>query len=376
MSLLPTYGHRLLEIARAHGCFVYDPSNKPYLDFITGIGVNALGYGHPRILAELHHQADLCIHTSNLHRHPWQQPLADTLAQWSGLDQVFLSNSGTEAMEAALKAARARANRLGRRHHRIIALDNGFHGRSAAALSITHKPEYRQPFQPLVPGTLFVPANSISALEEAANEDTIAVVAETIQGEGGIHPLTEEFLAAIRTTATRRNALWIADETQCGHGRTGRRFAYLPNHRPDIVVTAKPLAAGLPLGATIFSNDAAQAIQPGAHGSTFGGGPLTCRLALAFLNEVDRLLPAIQQNGAYLHSQLRTLTSPLIKEVRGQGFMAGIELTVPAAPYVETALALGLVINATHTNVLRLLPPYIAAKPEIDQAITILARIL
>jgi len=281
-------------------------------------------------------------------------------------------------MEAALKAARAQANKNSRRRHRIIALENGFHGRTDGSLALTAKAEYREPFLPLVPGVVFVPAHDVAALHAAANEDLIAIVAETIQGEGGIHPLSREFLTAIRTLATERNALWIADETQCGLGRTGERFAYREFGLPDAVVTAKPLAAGLPLGATIFTEAVCEAISQGMHGATFGGGPVACRVALAFLDEVDQLLPAIRQNGAYLHEQLRQLQAQrsTIRDVRGRGLMAGIELTKNGEPFVAKALAAGLVINCTHGNVLRLLPPYIAGPPEIDQAVDILRRIL
>jgi acetylornithine aminotransferase/acetylornithine/N-succinyldiaminopimelate aminotransferase len=380
-TLLPTYGERPLQIERGQGCLVFDAADRPYLDFITGIGVNALGYGHPRILEELRGQAGLCIHTSNLHRHRYQEALAAKLAEWSGLDRVFLSNSGSEAMEAALKAARARANKNGRGRHRIVALENGFHGRTAGALAVTAKPQYREPFLPLVPDVVFVPPNDIGALENAVTGDTIAVVAETIQGEGGIFPLSQPFLAAIRSLATKRDALWIADETQCGLGRTGERFAwqrYEGAGRPDIVVTAKPLGGGLPLGATMFTESACEAIGQGMHGTTFGGGPLACRVAIAFLEEVEQLLPAIRQNGAYLQAQLRYVLTelPVVREVRGRGMMAGIELTVNGEPYVRHALAAGLVINCTHGNVLRLLPPFIAGRAEIDRACSILRQIL
>ena len=376
--LLPIYGDRPLQIVRGQGCLVFDAAGTPYLDFITGIGVNALGHGHPRILDELRQQAELCIHTSNLHSHPYQDPLAAKLAEWTGLDKVFFSNSGSEAMEAALKAARARANMRGRRRHRIIALENGFHGRTAGSLALTSKPEYREPFLPLVPDVTFVPVNDVAALHAAANEDTIAIVAETIQGEGGIRPLSQPFLAAIRNVANERDALWIADETQCGLGRTGERFAYREFGRPEIVVTAKPLGGGLPLGATIFTDSACEAIGLGMHGTTFGGGPLACRVAIAFLEEVDLLLPAIRQNGAYLQAQLLLLQAdrPIVREVRGCGLMAGIELTESGEPFVQQALAAGLVINCTHGNVLRLLPPYIAGQAEIDRAVSILRRIL
>jgi acetylornithine/N-succinyldiaminopimelate aminotransferase len=368
--LLPTYGSRPLMVERGEGCYLFDADGRRYLDFITGIGVNALGYSHPAITAAIRNQAGLCVHTSNLHMHRYQEALAKRLAEWSGLDYVFLSNSGAEAMEAALKAARGLANKQGRKRHRIISLENSFHGRTAGALAITGQPQYRDPFVPLIPDVVFIPANDIEALEDAANEDTIAIVTETIQGEGGIYPLENSFMEAI---ANQPGALWIADETQCGLGRTGQRFAYQP-HKPDIVVTAKPLGGGLPLGATMFSALAACGIDPGMHGTTFGGGPLACRVALAFLDETERLLPEIRRNGEYLHKRLRELPNTL--EIRGRGLMAGIQLAEPGEPFVQKALDAGLVINCTHGNVLRLLPPFIAGKAEIDEACSILAKVL
>jgi acetylornithine/N-succinyldiaminopimelate aminotransferase len=379
--LLPTYGERALMIKRGEGCYVFDAEGNRYLDFITGIGVNALGYGHPAILAALRDQAALCIHTSNLHMHPHQGALAEKLAQWSGLDRVFFSNSGTEAMEAALKAAKALANRNGPRRHRIVALDNSFHGRSSGALAITGQKKYRDPFLPLASDVTFIPANDIGALQAAAQQGCIAIVTETVQGEGGIYPLNTAFLAAVRATAAEQGALWIADETQCGLGRTGARFAYQHHPTaglPDIVVTAKPLAGGLPLGATMFTNAAAAGITLSLHGTTFGGGPLACRVALAFLEETGRLLPSIRRNGAYLHAQLRDLqrSASRISEIRGIGLMAGIQLTVPGEPIVLRALEHRLVINCTHGNILRLLPPYIAGTAEIDKACATLHALL
>ncbi len=379
--LLPVFGPQPLLVERGDGCHLIDSEGRRYLDFITGIGVNALGYGHPAILEAIHAQASLCLHTSNLHSHRHQGELAAKLADWSGLDQVFFSNSGTEAMEAALKAARALANQRGPGRHRIIALENSFHGRSAGALSVTGQRKYRQPFQPLVPDTVFIPINDVDALRSAASDDTIAVVAETIQGEGGVHPLTPAFLSAIREVTSRREALWIADETQCGLGRTGHRFAYQMHQgleMPDVVVTAKPLAGGLPMGATIFSRRAAAALETGMHGTTFGGGPLVCRTALAFLNEVDRLLPEIRRQGVYFQQQLRAMEGeiPVVRQVRGCGLMAGIELTIDGAHIVDHARAAGLVINCTHGNVLRLLPPFIVSKTEIEEACSTLRAVL
>jgi acetylornithine/N-succinyldiaminopimelate aminotransferase len=378
MSILQVFGRQPLDVDRGEGCYVFDTRGRRYLDFISGIGVNALGYGHPALVAAIQQQAAVCIHTSNLHTHRYQRELAAKLLQWSGLDQVFFSNSGTEAMETALKAARALANRQGRRRHRIIALCDGFHGRTAGSLAITGHVKYRAPFEPLAGDTVFVAANDFEALRLAANEDTIAIVAETIQGEGGIHPLTCGFLAAIRELATQHRALWIADETQCGLGRTGSRFAYLPLV-PDVVVTAKPLGGGLPLGATLFRRAVAEVFAPGMHGSTFGGGPLTCRAGLAFLEEVDRLLPHIERAGRYLQQRLGELRErhpSSVREVRGVGLMAGIELTSAGDWVVEAAREAGLLINCTHGNVLRLLPPYIVTEAQVEEAMEVLTGVI
>jgi acetylornithine/succinyldiaminopimelate/putrescine aminotransferase len=358
--LLPVYGTRPLLVERGEGCYVFDAEGRRYLDFITGIGVNALGYGHPALVAAIREQAAMCVHSSNLHRHPYQEALAARLAAWSGLDLVFLSNSGTEAMEAALKAARARGHAAGRRQQRIVALEGSFHGRSAGALAVTGQGKYRDPFGPLTPDVVFVGANDVAALRAAVNEETIAIVAETILGEGGIVPLTAEFLEEIRGVATRRDALWIADETQCGLGRTGERFAYQRfGLLPDVVVTAKPLGGGLPLGATMFAAEAGAALGQGMHGTTFGGGPMACRVALAFLEETERLLPAIAEMGTYFLERIGG---------RGRGLMVGLELDGPGAPVVERAREAGLIINCTQGNVLRFLPPYVVGRAEIDFA--------
>ncbi len=379
MSILQVFGDRPLEIERGEGCYVVDTAGRRYLDFVSGIGVNALGYGHPALVEAIQRQAALCVHTSNLYSHRYQRELAAKLADWTGLAQAFFSNSGAEAMEAALKCARAFANQRGRTRHRIVALDNGFHGRTAGALAVTGRAKYRRPFAPLIPDVVFVPANDQDALREAANEDTIAIVAETIQGEGGIYPLHATFLHAIRDLSVSRGALWITDETQCGLGRTGERFAYQAfGLLPDIVVTAKPLGGGLPLGATVFSTQAASAFGLGMHGSTFGGGPLACRVALAFLEEAERLLPQVCRVGRYLHARLRDVASDseLVREVRGRGLMAGVELNVNGDAFVEQARQQGLLVNCTHGNVLRLLPPYIVTEEEVDHACDVLARLL
>lgn len=371
--LLPLYSRPALTIHRGEGCYLYDTSGRRYLDFISGVGVNALGHAHPRIVRAITNQAARVIHTSNLYHHDYQAPLARRLAAWSGLSHAFFSNSGAEAVEAALKAARAHGLRRHPRKFQLVALENSFHGRTCGALSVTGRPEYRRAFGPLLPEVQFVPANDMEALRAAVCEDTAAIILEPIQGEGGVHVLTEDFLREVSRLATAANALWIADETQCGLGRTGHYFAYqrFPGLLPDIVVTAKPLAAGLPLGATLFNETAAAALPQGQHGSTFGGGPLACRVALEVLDEIESLLPHIRKTGAYLQQRLAAFGT-----VRGEGMIAGLALDQPGEPIVAGALDKGLLINCTHHTVLRLLPPYIATRAHVDEAMEVLAALM
>ena len=375
--LLQTYQRSPITIDRGEGCVFWDLQGRRYLDFITGIGVNALGHSHPRLVQTIQAQAAQCLHTSNLFYHRYQGLLAERLVEWSGLARVFFSNSGTEAVETALKAARAAGNRHQPRRHKIVALYNGFHGRTMGALAVTGQEKYRRPFEPLLEGVEFIAANDRDALRRVVDRETAAVILEVVQGEGGIYPLSRDFVADVRTLTERAGAMWIADETQCGLGRTGTRFAYQRFEDvglPDIVVTAKPLAAGLPLGATIFSEAAAAAIPLGMHGTTFGGGPLACRVAAEVLELVDALLPHIRIVGEHLQARLRWLAGRhrVVTEIRGAGLMAGIQLDGLGHRYVDICLDRGLAINCTHDTVLRLLPPLIVSTSEIDEAISTL----
>ena len=305
--LLQNYARYPLVLARGKGSYVYDTEGRRYLDFITGIGVNALGHAHPRIVKVMREQAGLMVHSSNLYYHQYQGPLAKRLVEMSGLKRAFFCNTGTEAVEGALKMAKAHGRAIDHAKCEIISLDNSFHGRTMGALSVTGQPKYRQDFEPLMPGVRFVPANDIAAMEAAFSERTAGMIVELIQGEGGIYPLTHEFAAKARELADRYNALLIADETQCGVGRPGTYFAYqrsTPVILPDVVVAAKPVACGIPLGFILANDKAAAAIKPGMHGTTFGGGPLACRVALEFLDILDGLLPHIQQTGGYFHIEL------------------------------------------------------------------------
>ncbi|MBZ5590922.1 MAG: aspartate aminotransferase family protein [Acidobacteriia bacterium] len=375
--LLQNYARYPLVLERGEGCYVYDVEGNRYLDFIAGIGVNALGHNHPRIVRVIREQAGLLIHSSNLYYHRYQGALAKRLAEVSGLQRSFFANSGTEAMEGALKMARAHGNKVGPDKFEILSIENSFHGRTLGALSITGQPKYRHDFEPLLPGVTFLPQNDIAALESAFSERTAGIVIEWIQGEGGIYPISDEYGRKARALADRYNALLIFDEIQCGVGRPGKWFGYQlanPVVLPDILVAAKPLACGLPLGVIVANERAAAAIGAGMHGSTFGGSALACRVALEFFEIMDDLLPSIRRVGDYFRARLRELGHryPFIREVRGSGLMIGVEMTVPGKQMVLDAQARGLLINCTHENVLRFLPPYIVTEQEVDAALAIL----
>jgi acetylornithine/N-succinyldiaminopimelate aminotransferase len=378
--VLQNYARYPLVVHRGKGCHVYDVNGTRYLDFITGIGVNALGHAHPRIVKVIREQAALLIHSSNLYYNQYQGPLAQKLAETSGLQRTFFTNSGTEAMEGALKMIRSHGNHSGTGKHEVISLENSFHGRTLGALSITGQAKYRQDFEPLPPNVRFVPPNDITALEAAFGESTAGMVLEQIQGEGGIYPASPEYVRKARELADRYNALLVFDEIQCGVGRTGAYFAYQrskPVVLPDVMVTAKPLACGLPLGAIVANEKAAATIAPGMHGSTFGGSALACRVALEFFDILEGLLPSIQQVGGYLHLMLNELARKhtFVKEVRGFGLMIGMEMEIPGKQMVLDAMQDGLLINCTHDTVLRFLPPFIVTEREVDTAVKVLGKI-
>jgi predicted acetylornithine/succinylornithine family transaminase len=378
--LLQNYSRFPLIIHRGKGCYVYDTAGKRYLDLIAGIGVNALGYSHPRLTKVIREQAGLLLHISNLYYHEYQGPLAERICKTSGLDRVFFSNSGTEAMEGALKMVRAHGNKIDPAKHHVVSLENSFHGRTFGALSITGQEKYRRDFVPLVPGAHFVPRNDIAALEQVVNEHTAGIVLELVQGEGGIFPMTLEYVQKARELADRYNALLVFDEIQCGVGRPGTYYAYQlfdPVVMPDVMVAAKPVACGIPLGFIAANERAAVAIGPGMHGSTFGGGPLACRVALEFFDLLDPLLPKISETGSYFRMRLTELAKRygFIKEVRGVGLMIGVDLDMPGKQIVLDAMAEGLLINCTHDTVIRMLPPYILTEQDVDRAITVLNRV-
>jgi len=378
--LLQNYARFNLVLHRGKGCYVYDTAGKRYLDLIAGIGVNALGYAHPRLTKVIREQAGLILHTSNLYYNEYQGPLAQRIAKTSGLDRVFFSNSGAESMEGALKMVRAHGTKIDPAKHQVVALENSFHGRTFGALSITGQPKYRRDFEPLVPGARFVPRNDIAALEQVVCDHTAGIVLEIVQGEGGIFPMTPEYVRKARELADRYNAILVFDEIQCGVGRPGTYFAYQlfdPVVMPDVMVAAKPLACGIPLGFIAAKERAAVSIGLGMHGSTFGGGPLACRVALEFFDLLDPLLPHIVETGSYFRMRLTELAKRygFIREVRGVGLMIGVDLDLPGKQIVLDAMAEGLLINCTHETVLRMLPPYILTEQDVERAVTVLNRV-
>lgn len=379
--LLQNYGRYPLVLKRGKGCWVYDIEGKRYLDLITGIGVNSLGHAHPRITRVLREQAGLLIHSSNLYYHEYQGRLAKKLCDTSGLDRAFFCNSGTEAVEGAIKMVHSHGRRIAAEKYEIVALDNSFHGRTIGALSLTGQPKYRQDFEPLMPGVRFASFGDEGALESAVTERTAGIIVETIQGEGGIYPLSADWLRKARELADRVNALLIFDEIQCGIGRPGKHFAYQlsePAVMPDIVTMAKPIACGLPLGAIICNEKAAASIAPGMHGTTFGGGALACRVALEFYEILEELLPQMRRVSDFFFAGLHELQRKhsFIKDVRGQGLMIGMELDFPCKHLVQEGMKAGLLFNVTHDTVVRMLPPYIITEKEVDRALAGLSRVL
>ena len=378
--LLQNYSRYPLLLHRGRGVYLYDHEGNRYLDLISGIGVNSLGYAHPRITKVLRQQAGLLLHTSNLYYHEYQGRLAERLAKISGLQRTFFCNSGAESMEGALKMIRSHGNSIAEGKQEIVSLDNSFHGRTLGALSITGQPKYRKDFEPLLPGARFVPRNDIQALAAAVNQNTAGIVLEFIQGEGGINPVSEPFARQARELADRFNTLLVFDEIQCGVGRPGVYFSYQlldPVLLPDIVTAAKPMACGIPLGVVLANEKAAAAIKPGMHGSTYGGGPLACRVALEFFDILEELLPSINSVGVYFRMRLTELmrTFSFIKDVRGQGLMIGMELDFSCKQMVLDGIREGVLFNCTHDTVLRFLPPYILSEQDVDRAVAVLVKI-
>jgi acetylornithine/N-succinyldiaminopimelate aminotransferase len=385
--LLPTYERYPVLLTHGRGVYLYGADGKKYLDLLSGIGVNALGHGHPAVLKALREQAGRMLHVSNLFFHPYQAELARRLTAISGLDRAFFCNSGAEAWEGALKLARAYARlhaKNGKKPAwRFLALEHSFHGRTLGALSTTETKKYRAPFEPLVPGVKFVRFNDVADLKKKFDDHVCAICLEAIQGEGGIHPVSSEFIKTARALTKKTGSLLLCDEIQAGLGRTGKYFAF--QHygvRPDVVTVAKPLAAGLPLGSILTTEAVSKAFHPGMHGTTFGGGPLACAVAIAFLDtlESDHLLAHVNEVGAYFKQQLEALAAnhKCIRAVRGTGLMLGMELdsVETAKSALKQMLERGVMLNRTQDVVLRFLPPFIIEKKHVDLAVKALDAVL
>ena len=374
--VLQTYKRQPVVFVRGEGSRLFDEDGRSYLDFISGIGVCVLGHAHPGLAAVIADQAKTLIHTSNLYYHPLQGQLAARLASMSGLQRTFFCNSGTEAVEACLKFARRYWYSKGIKNRtQYVALEHGFSGRTMGALSVTANSHYREPFGPLIPGVTFIAPDDIKGLEAAVTDQTAAVIAEPIQGEGGVRPLSPEFAAAITRVTKATGTLLIADEIQCGLGRTGRSFHFQSfGWTPDLVTVGKAIGSGIPIGAALVAEHVAKEIFAGDHGTTYGGNLLSTRAALYVLDELDQLAPHIKEAGALFEQTLLALQKQhrVITSVRGAGLMRGLELAVDAAPVVEAALKSGLLVNRTAERVVRMLPPLTVTAAEIEEATRIL----
>jgi acetylornithine aminotransferase/acetylornithine/N-succinyldiaminopimelate aminotransferase len=384
--LIPTYDRNPILFVRGEGVYIIDEHGGHYLDLLSGIGVNALGYGNAVIEETIARQSRALIHTSNLYYHEGQANLALRLTELTGLDRAFFCNSGTEAWECAMKLARAHAGLLREQGKQIgtkfLALDQSFHGRTFGAVSTTHKAKYREPFGPVVPGVEFVNFNSVADLRSKFSNEVCAILVEAIQGEGGVRPISQEFLAEARALATSTGALLIVDEIQSGMGRTGKWCAY--QHygiQPDVTTLAKPLAGGIPMGAVLCTEEVSHAFHAGMHGTTFGGGPLACAVACAVIDtiEQDNLLANVTDVGDYFQEQLRALAQrhEAIVDVRGIGLMVAAELDSAESAKLTVAemLKRKILINCTSDTVLRFLPPFILKRGHVDTAIQALDEI-
>ena len=384
--LLQTYDRNPILFVRGEGVNLIDENGTHYLDLLSGIGVNALGYAHPAIEKAIAEQSRKLIHVSNLFYHEGQAELAQRLTERTGMDRVFFANTGTEAWEGAMKLARAHAGLLRNEGKQIgtkfLAMEQSFHGRTFGSVSTTHKAKYREPFGPVVPGVEFVRFNDVADLRAKFSNEVCAILVEAIQGEGGVRPISQEFFAEARKLADSTGALLVVDEIQAGMGRTGKWCSY--QHygiQPDVTTLAKPLAGGIPLGAICCTEEAARAIHAGMHGTTFGGGPLACAVAIAVIDtlEKDGLLAHAAEVGGYFMDQLRTLAAKheAIVDVRGKGLMIGAELDSAdlAKLTVAEMLKRRIVINVTSDTTLRFLPPYILQREQVDTAIAALNEI-
>jgi acetylornithine/N-succinyldiaminopimelate aminotransferase len=378
--IAPTYKRPPFVLVRGDGVHVYDSEGRPYLDWVAGIAVNALGYGDKGLTQAIQSAATGLIHTSNLYVTAPQAELAKLLTEKSFADRVFFTNSGTEANEGALKFARKVQYEKGLTDKtEVVSFSNGFHGRTLASLSLTPKEKYQKPFKPLMPNVKEAVFNSLESANAAITDKTAAVFIEPIQGEGGINFATPEFLQGLRQLCDQHGVVLIFDEVQCGMGRTGKLWAH--EHygvTPDIMTLAKPLAGGLPIGAILMTEAVASAMHPGEHGSTFAGGPFVTSVAKYVVERISQpeFLEHVEEVGDYLHERLSEINSPLIKDVRGKGLMAAMELTVDVSPVVEAGYQQGLLLVNAGANVIRFVPPLVVEKAHVDTLVEKLTTIL
>jgi predicted acetylornithine/succinylornithine family transaminase len=378
--LLPVYARYPVVMERGEGVYLWDTSGNRYLDLMAGLGVNALGHAHPRMVAAMADQAATLVHLSPQYANRYPGELAERLCAMSGMKGVFYSTGGSEAVEGALKLARTHA-RQNFRHpkHGIVALKGSYHGRTYGSLSVTGQEKYRLDFGPGLPHVTFVERESLAQLRTAVTDATAAILMEPLLGEGGVHVISAEFLQEARHLADEHNALLIIDEIQTGLGRTGDWFAYTRTGvTPDILILGKPLGGGLPLSAILVSEDLFDSFGVAKHGSTLGGSPLACRLGLEFLKIVDdeALLDRVRDTGGYLLAGLRELAGELNVEARGHGLLLGLDLGRPARPIAEEALAAGFMLNVVQGNILRFLPPFLLERQHVDSVLELLHRLL
>lgn len=381
--LMNTYARLPVAFVRGEGSWLWDTEGKRYLDSLAGIAVNTLGHAHPRFTAALNAQIGKLIHCSNVYQVNEQELLAEKLCSLTNMQEVFFCNSGCEANEAAIKLARMYGHKLGIESPAIIVMEKAFHGRTLATLSATGNRKVQAGFEPLVKGFVRVPYNDLDAIRQVKqnNREVVAVLVEPIQGEGGVRTLDITYLQQLRQICDEQNWLLMLDEVQCGIGRTGKWFAY--QHTgilPDVMTLAKGLGSGVPIGACLAAGKAAGTFQPGNHGSTFGGNPLACVAGLTTLDilEQDKLLAHADSLGLFIRQGCATALQDVagVKEIRGQGLMIGIELDKPCGDLVKQALALGLLINVTADNVIRLLPPLVMTQGEAQQMLDILCPLI
>lgn len=381
-NLLHTYNRFPITLDRGDGVYLYDTDGKKYLDFMAGIAVSGLGYGNVELKNALKEQIDNLLHSSNLYYNTTCGKAAEALRRASGMDRIFFTNSGAEANEGALKAARKYAWQKKSGRFEFIAMKDSFHGRTMGALSVTEHPAYREPFEPLIPGVSFAEFNNLESVKKLVNEKTCGIIVEPVQGEGGINTATKEFMTGIRKLCDEEGILMISDEIQCGMARTGEMFAWqLYGTKPDIMTMAKAIGSGVPVGAFAMTKAIAEAsLKPGDHGTTYGGNPLACAAVAKTLEiyENQKLAAHVKEVGDYMEEQLKKLVEDYdcVVEQRGLGLIRGIKLSGPVGEVVKKAMKEGLLIISARSDVIRLLPPLVIEKEHVDEMIEKLRKVL